>query len=141
MRFPILAILTLILVLAGCATPESTRPPLLAGGATRDAVIDAYLLGLEHRNASVLSALVSPEVDAHQDVAAVLARYGGLRLTGRSIRTLDEFGGIFVRTWVSGTAQDGSRQEVEIPISRVGGRYFLALGQAGASGLEASPER
>lgn len=107
---------------------------------SREAVIGAYLDALARRDAAAIAMLVPPTVDARQDIAAALGRYGGLRLNDVTVTYLDEFGGVYVIATVAGTgAADLLRHQIQVPVARVGGRYFLALGAARPSGSEANP--
>jgi hypothetical protein len=131
-----------VLTAAACSQPQPATlgPTPLQGLASRDAVVQAYLDGLAQRDAAAIAKLVPATVDARQDIAAALGRYGGLRFADKTITYLDEFGGIYAVATVIGTGADDSlRHEVKVPVARVNGRYFLALGQAGPTGSEASP--
>jgi hypothetical protein len=118
-----------LFAVAACSQPE--------GLASRDAVVQAYLDGLAQRDAAAITKLVSATVDARQDIAAALGRYGGLRFADKTTTYLDELGGIYVIATVVGSGADDSlRHEVKVPVARVNGRYFLALGHAGPSGSD-----
>ena len=135
----------IIVVVAACslapsATPALSSATVVPGLASRDEVVTSYLDALGNRDASAIAGLVPASVDARRDIAAVLARYGGLRFATKDVTYLDEFGGVYVVAKVVGTgADDGLMHEVTVPVARVAGRYFLALGQASPSGSEASP--
>jgi hypothetical protein len=108
--------------------------------ASRDAVVQAYLDALARRDGDAIAKLVPATVDARRDIAVALAQYGGLRFADKTVTYLDEFGGVYVVAAVVGTGADDSlRHQVNVPVSRINGRYFLALGQAAPSGSEANP--
>lgn len=132
-------VLLVIVVACSNAPPNPSLSPRVVGRDSRDLVLQDYLLGLERSDAAGIASLVGPTVDARRDIAAVLSRYGGLRLSEVTVRYLDEFGGVYVVATVVGTGNDSMQHEVKVPISRVNGRYFLALGQATPNGSEASP--
>jgi hypothetical protein len=119
----------------GSAPAGPTQPS--AGRETRDRVVQDYLAGLERRDGLAIASLVSPRVDATEDIGRVLASDGGTRLSDVTIAWLDEFGGSYVVATVTGTGQNAAKHVVTVPIARVDGRYYLGLGEATPSGWEA----
>lgn len=108
------------------------------GRETKEAVVQAYLTALQAKDSKALLALVSPQVDAQADVTRVIQADGGKPLKGVEVSYRDDFGGIYVVTTVTGRVTTGdSPFQTRIPISRVGDRYYLALGQTPPTGSEA----
>lgn len=134
-----LVVVTLLVLIAGCGSslPGPTQP--LPGRETRELVVQDYLAGLERRDGPAIESLVSPRVDATRDIQLALAADGGRRLSDVTIASLDEFGGQYVVATVTGTGQDSALHEIKVPIARVDGRYYLALGEAAPNGSEANP--
>jgi hypothetical protein len=71
-------------------------------------------------------------------MASALAANGGIVLEAPTIAWLDEFGGIYQVATVGGTSA-GEPRQIQVPVSRVGGRYFLAIGSALPSGPVTNP--
>ena len=134
-----LLVVTLLVLAAACgsAPPGPTQP--VAGRETRDVVVQDYLAWLERGDGPAIASLVSPRVDATQDIQRALISDGGKRLSGVTIAWLDEFGGQYVVATVTGTGQDSAKHEIKVPIARVDDRYYLALGEAAPDGSEANP--
>jgi hypothetical protein len=107
-----------------------TSGPSPGGGrATREEVVTAYLDALRRGDGSAITALLVPGLNAGPEVASALATNGGIVLEAPTIAWLDEFGGIYQVATVGGTSA-GEPRQIQIPVSRVGGRYFLAIGSA-----------
>jgi hypothetical protein len=119
-----LLILAMTISVAGCAAP-----PANTGRISRDGVVAEYLDAVRRQDATSMASLLGPGVDAREEIAAVLRTYGGLALTHVTVGYLDEFGGSYVIATVAGTTSDGSARELEVRVSRIDGRYFLALGE------------
>ena len=108
------------------------------GRETKEAVVQAYLTALQAKDSKALLALVSPQVDAQADVTRVIQADGGKPLKEVEVSYRDDFGGIYVVATVTGRVATGdSPFQTMIPISRVGDRCYLALGQAPPTGSEA----
>lgn len=133
----------LVLVAACSGAPAGPSASLaVLGRDSRDLVVQDYLAGLERGDAVAIASLVSPRVDATRDIAAALRTYGGQRLRDVTVTYLDEFGGVYVvATAVGLGANDSVQHEIKVPIARVNGRYFLALGEVAPNGSESSPLR
>jgi hypothetical protein len=129
----------LLAIIAGCSILPAATPASLGQPARERLVID-YLSALERRDGEAIAAMVNPRVDATVDIAAALDQYGGVQLHDTRVSYLDDFGGTYVVATVSGTGDDGTTYEIEVPISRVDDDYYLALGQATPTGSEANPE-
>ena len=134
-----LAAVALIAVAAGCSLLP-VASPASPGSAARQALVANYLDALERRDEAAIKALVSPAVDPSADILQALVRYGGVKLHDVRATWLDEFDGIFVVATITGTGEDGAAYEIRVPMSRISGDYYLALGQAAPTGSEASPE-
>lgn len=130
--------IVLVAIIAGCSIIPTPSPPS-PGQAARERLVADYLAALERRDSGAVAAMVSPGVDAAADIAAVMDRYGGVRLHDARVSYRDEFAGIYVVATVTGTGDDGSPYEILVPISRVADGYYLALGQAAPSGSPANP--
>lgn len=135
----LLTAMALVAVVTGCSLLPAA-PPASAGLAARQALVANYLDALERRDAAAIKALVSPAVDASADIAQALGAYGGIKLHDIRATWLDEFDGIFVVATITGTGEDGTAYEIRVPMQRNNGGYYLGLGQAAATGSEASPE-
>ena len=133
-----LAAIALVAVVAACSVFPAASPAS-PGQVARERVVVAYLAALEHRDASAIAAMVSPGVDATSDIASALDRYGGVRLHDTRVTYLDAFGGIYVVATVTGTGDGGAAYEIRVPISRVAGGYYVALGEVAPSGSQADP--
>ena len=119
---------------AGCSGGEDR------GRQSKEAVVQTYLTALQAKDSTALLALVSPQVDAQADVTRVIQADGGKPLKGVEVSYRDDLGGIYVVATVTGRVATGdSPFQTTIPISRVGDRYYLALGQAPPTGSEAEP--
>jgi hypothetical protein len=71
-------------------------------------------------------------------VAKAIQVDGGKPLEGIAVSYRADFGDVYVVATVTGRlTTDGSRFQTTIPVSRVGDRYYLALGQAPPTGSEA----
>ena len=138
MRRLTLATIALVAVVAACSA-FSGASPSSQGQADRERLVVAYLQALEHRDAAAIAAMVSPGVEASSAISSELDRYGGVSLHDGRVSYLDEFAGAYVVATVTGSGDDGMAYSIRVPISRVGDRYYLALGQAGPSGSEANP--
>jgi hypothetical protein len=133
----ILAAISLVAIIAACSVAASS--PASPGQAARERVVAAYLAALEERDRAAIAAMVSPGIDATSEIAAELDRYGGVRLHDARVSYLDEFAGVYVVATVSGTGDEGADYTITVPMSRVDGRYYVALGQVAPSGSEADP--
>ena len=134
----LLAMIAALAIVAGCSlTPAAS--PASPGQAARERLVTDYLAALQRQDAGAVAAMVSPGVDATADIAAAMDQFGGVRLYDTRASWSDEFGGIYVVATVTGISDDGRAHEIRVPISRVAGDYYLALGQAAPSGSEANP--
>lgn len=129
-----IAIAVCLVMIAACTATAEPR-----GRDSRDAVARGYLDALRGNDAGAMLALTNPGVDARSAVGDAITNDGGKALRDVRVSYLDEFGGDYVVALVHGTlVSSGADFETRIPISRIAGRYYLALGQANPSGAEAS---
>ncbi|MFJ7272740.1 hypothetical protein ACIQV3_39980 [Streptomyces sp. NPDC099050] len=116
----------LVLLVAGCGADSG------AGGESERAAVNAYVAALNAKDAQALRALAHPGNDAEAEIADRVGRLGGRGLRLRDAEVLHEFEPDFAQVRLATEAADGSAGEERIVLSRVGGRWYLALGQSPA---------
>jgi len=118
-------------MVAGC-TPVADA----GGRESRESLVKAYLTALQAGDADAMISLVGPGVDARADVANAIQRDGGRELRTVTFRYLEEFGSSMMVAVNGVFAGDGSTFQSTIPMTRVNGRYYLAIGQGTPTGNE-----
>ena len=121
-------------MVAGCAPVADTR-----GQGSRESLVETYLTALQAGDAGAMLSLVEPNVDARADVANAIQRDGGRELRNVTFSYLEEFGSIKMVALNGVFAGDGSTFQSTIPMTRVNGRYYLAIGQGTPTGNESDP--
>ena len=80
-----LVVAAVLVFAAACGSAPAGPTQPSAGRETRDRVVQDYLAGLEQRDGLAIASLVSPRVDATEDIGRVLASDGGARLSDVTI--------------------------------------------------------
>jgi len=121
----------LLAIVAGCTPVADT-----GGQESRESLVEAYLTALKAGDADAMISLVEPNVDARADVANAIQRDGGRELRTVTFSYLEEFGSSMMVAVNGVFAGDGSTFQSTIPMTRVNGRYYLAIGQGTPTGNE-----
>ncbi|MFS8103192.1 hypothetical protein LFM09_39295 [Lentzea alba] len=106
------------LVLAACSAEET-------GADDPRTAVDTYLAAMNDQDEPALTKVLN---EAHRDQAAShLSDRGGSALAVESVDITQDFGPMFANAHVKGAHADGSRYDERIVVSKIDGRWYVAL--------------
>ncbi|MBP2471467.1 hypothetical protein JOF53_000339 [Crossiella equi] len=130
-----LAILATAGLLGGCST-ESDR-----GAADERSAANSYVTALNNRDTPALHKLAPPGNSADEDIKDRLARHGGRGISVESVDLRKDFGEDHASAHVLGKDSQQQRFEERLTLTRVDGRWYVALGSNPGSGKPSSSTR